>query len=86
MDRLRLSTLALVLALGGPAWSACSDKPDDPEPEETTGGEAEEAAEETGEAIEEGAEEAGDAVEQGAEEAGDAVDETTEDVDDGNND
>ena len=83
MDRLRLSMLALVLGLGGPAWAACSDKPEDSE-EQTTGGEAEEAAEETGEAVEEGAEEAGDAVEQGAEEAGDAVDETTEDLDDNN--
>ena len=83
MDRLRL-VLALAVALGAPAWSACSDKPDEPDADETTGGEAEEAAEETGEAIEEGAEETGEAVEQGAEEAGDAVDETTEDLDDNN--
>ena len=78
MDRLRRLTLAVALTASCPAWVACSDKPDEPESEQTTGGEAEEAAEETGEAVEQGAEDTGDAVDEAAEDTGEAVDEATE--------
>jgi hypothetical protein len=71
MEWLRRLMLATAVSFSWAA-AACSDKPDEPEADESTGGEVEEAAEETG-----------DAVEEGAEETGDAVDEATEDLDDG---
>jgi hypothetical protein len=70
MDWLRRLMLAIVVSFSWAA-AACSDKPDEPEPEESTGAEIEEAAEDTGDAVEEGAEDTGEAVEEAAEDVDD---------------
>jgi len=70
MDWLRRLMLAIAVSFSWAA-AACSDKPDEPESEQSAGDEVEEAAEDTG-----------DAIEEGADDTGEAVEEATEDLDD----